>query len=115
MMITRSNTATAIVGAKRFYTTDDLRLKAKVPIFKSKDDINTEHIAIGKLKEAEHSVALYNLEFISIDSIVNLSSEQLTRLVVIPKGVEQRLERLEAELLKFRPSTPNEPPKKTKI
>eukprot|EP01132_Coremiostelium_polycephalum_P004283 gene4283-5357_t len=90
---------------RSYSTIDEIRLKTKIPVFKSNDD-SGEHIAIGKLKESDHSVALFNLEFIKIDSIINLTPEELSRLVVIPKGeklsVEQRLEKLESEILKYK-------------
>ncbi|GAM26079.1 hypothetical protein SAMD00019534_092540 [Acytostelium subglobosum LB1] len=90
---------------KRFYSsTEDAKLKTRVPIFRPNEA--QEHISLGKLKESEHSVALYNLEFIKIDNIVNLSTDQLNRLVVIPKGdklsLEARIEKLENELAAFR-------------
>ncbi|KAK5577987.1 hypothetical protein RB653_002935 [Dictyostelium firmibasis] len=87
---------------KSFYSTsDELRLKTKVPIFRQNDE-NVDHLSIGKLKENEHSVALVNLEFIKIDSIVNLTAEELNRLVVIPKtekiSPETRIEKLENDI-----------------
>ncbi|EFA80444.1 hypothetical protein PPL_07279 [Heterostelium album PN500] len=96
---------TGVVG-QRFHSTtnEDIKLKTRVPIFRPNEA--QEHIALGKLKESDHSVALYNLEFISIDHIVNLNSEQLTRLVVIPKGdkltVEARIEKLENEVARYK-------------
>ncbi|EGG21803.1 hypothetical protein DFA_01689 [Cavenderia fasciculata] len=89
-------------------TTGDLKIKTRIPIFKPTDD-SVEHIAIGKLKEDEHSVALYSLEFISLDNIVNLNAEQLSRLVVIPKEgkltLEQRIEKLESDLKRITQQT----------
>ncbi|EAL68896.1 hypothetical protein DDB_G0276789 [Dictyostelium discoideum AX4] len=87
---------------KSFYSTsDEIRLKTKVPIFRQNDE-NADHLSIGKLRESEHSVALVNLEFIKIDSIVNLTAEELNRLVVIPKtekiSPENRIEKLENDI-----------------
>ncbi|KYQ90679.1 hypothetical protein DLAC_09315 [Tieghemostelium lacteum] len=93
-------------GSFRFYSTlEEIKLKTKVPVFKQYDDAQ-EHIAIGKLKESEHSLALINLEFISIDHLVNLSPEDLSRLVVIPKAervsTDSRLEKLEQDITQIK-------------
>ncbi|KAF2078374.1 hypothetical protein CYY_000358 [Polysphondylium violaceum] len=94
---------------------EEMRLKTKLPIFRH-DHEHNDHISIGKLKESDHSVALYNLEYITIDHIVNLTQEELNRLVVIPKAeklsVEQRVEKLENDIKYIKESLDRLVPKK---
>ncbi|EGC39480.1 hypothetical protein DICPUDRAFT_147778 [Dictyostelium purpureum] len=109
------NNINRVMVQKSYYSTnDEIRLKTKIPIFRHDDQ--GDCISIGKLKESEHSVALVNLEFLKIDSIVNLTQEELSRLVVIPKteklSTDQRIEKLESDIKSIKESLDKLTPKR---
>eukprot|EP00026_Physarum_polycephalum_P021931 Phypoly_transcript_25570.p1 GENE.Phypoly_transcript_25570~~Phypoly_transcript_25570.p1 ORF type:complete len:127 (+),score=25.37 Phypoly_transcript_25570:95-475(+) len=89
---------------RQYSTTEEIRQKAKLLVLR-KGDPDSDTVAVGKLREDQHSVAICRLDFIKIEDVLAMTPEQLNDVVVVPKtekvSSSQRLEKLESAVEKL--------------